>query len=299
MCLHPATGPAMPIAESAPSSADANNGLRLYQIFKGCDKLSIKLDSYFQVYEELFAPLVGQPIVFVEVGILNGGSLFMWREYFGPQARIIGIDFNPGAKQWEQHGFEIHIGDQSSDAFWDKFYQQVGPIDVLLDDGGHTNKQQLITAVKAFPQVRDGGLVVIEDVHASYLREFDNPSPRSFVNFAKFVVDSVNRRYSKLAPTRNDYWRRVHSVAFHESIVVFRIDPSRCRIGRQIDNAGVGNSAFDYRGRGVSRWLFDLDRSTQWLSRIVLVKSIKKRILRGLYFVANKVNDARLAKYFR
>jgi len=303
MCSLSATDLAMSTAESASSAlatpSAINEGLRLYQIFKKGDKRSIKVDSYFQVYEELFSRYVGQPVVFVEVGILNGGSLFMWREYLGPQARIIGIDFNPGAQQWAAHGFEIHIGDQSSAEFWDDFYRRVGPIDVLLDDGGHTNKQQLTTAVKAFDRVNDGGLIVIEDVCASYMRQFDNPSSRSFVNFAKFVIDSVNRRNSNLRPTRNGYWRRVYSVAFYESIVVFNIDSRRCWVGQPVDNGGVGNNALDYRGRGVSRWLFDFDRWTALMSRIVLVKSIKKRVLRLAYFVANKVNDAGLSKYFR
>ena len=36
----------------------------------------------------------------------------MWRDYFGKDARIIGIDLNPEAKKWEKHGFEIFIGNQ-------------------------------------------------------------------------------------------------------------------------------------------------------------------------------------------
>lgn len=283
---------------ASPASA-INETLRLYRIFAGGQRLSIKVDSYFQVYEQLFQPFVGQPIVFVEVGVLNGGSLFMWREYFGPQARIIGVDANPQAKQWEQHGFEIHIGDQSSEAFWDDFYRQVGTIDVLLDDGGHTNAQQTVTAARAFNQVRDGGLVVVEDVHASYMRKFDNPSRRSFVNFAKHVADSVNSRFELLPRARNDYWKRVYGVSFFESIVVFAIDARRCWPSTVVANGGVGNNAMDFRGFGISRVLFEFDRATPLLSRIVLVKSIKKRVLRLLYYVANKFNDARLARYFR
>ena len=61
---------------------------------------SIKHNSYFATYEKLFSEYVGKKITFVEVGILNGGSLFMRRDYFGKQARIIGIDNNPEAKKW-------------------------------------------------------------------------------------------------------------------------------------------------------------------------------------------------------
>lgn len=283
----------------AGAAAAINTSLRLHRIFAGGERLSIKVDSYFQVYEQLFAPYVGRPIVFVEVGVLNGGSLFMWRDYFGPQARIIGVDANPQAKQWEQHGFEVHIGDQSSEAFWSDFYRQVGDIDILLDDGGHTNAQQTVTSANAFTRVRDGGLVVVEDVHASYMREFDNPSRRAFTRFASHVADAVNRRFGPLPRARNDYWKHVYSVSFFESIVVFAIDRRRCWVSRVVPNRGVGNDAKDFRGFGISRLLFEFDRATPLLSRIVLVKSIKKRLLRLMYFVANKINDARLARYYR
>jgi len=167
---------------------------RLETIFRGVRYLSMKHDSYFQVYEHLLERFVGQPITFVEVGVLNGGSLFMWREYFGPQARIIGVEYNEGAVRWREHGFEIHIGDQGDPAFWKAFFAAVGPVDVLLDDGGHTNQQQIVTAASAFPNVRDGGLVIVEDTHASYLPEFGNPSEHSFMRWTQHVVDSVASR---------------------------------------------------------------------------------------------------------
>ena len=65
----------------------------------------------------------------------------MWREFFGKDARIIGIDLNPKAKQFEKYGFEIFIGDQSSKKFWSNFYNEVGNIDILLDDGSYTYEQ--------------------------------------------------------------------------------------------------------------------------------------------------------------
>ena len=76
--------------------------------------------------------------------MIGGGSLFMWRDFFGDKARIIGIDFNPNAKKWASAGFEIFIGNQSDEKFWSEFNNTVGPIDVVLDDGGHTYKQQII-----------------------------------------------------------------------------------------------------------------------------------------------------------
>ena len=60
-------------------------------------------------------------------------------------SKIIGIDFNPTAKKWEKQWFEIYIGNQADLEFWKNFFEKVGKIDILVDDGGHTNEQQVQT----------------------------------------------------------------------------------------------------------------------------------------------------------
>ena len=102
-------------------SLEINSNLKLFQIYKNLKHVSLKCDTYFQVYEEIFNRYVGKKITFVEIGVMHGGSLFMWREYFGKNARIIGIDLNTKAKELEKHGFEIYIGSQSDKNFWKSF----------------------------------------------------------------------------------------------------------------------------------------------------------------------------------
>jgi hypothetical protein len=77
-----------------------------------------KYDTYCAVYDKLFGCYRGEKITFVEVGVLGGGSLQAWRDYFGPAARIVGVDLNPAiAPLLMADGFEIQIGDQASPAF--------------------------------------------------------------------------------------------------------------------------------------------------------------------------------------
>ena len=66
-----------------------------------------------------------------------------------------------------KNGFKIFIGDQSSKKFWINFYKKVGNIDVLLDDGGHTSKQQIITLNSSINNINDDGLIVVEDTHSN------------------------------------------------------------------------------------------------------------------------------------
>jgi hypothetical protein len=85
---------------------------------------SIKYNSYFNTYENLFSNFINKKITFIEIGVLNGGSLFMWKDYLGENARIIGIDNNPEALRWEKYGFEIFIGDQGDPVFWDSIQKK-------------------------------------------------------------------------------------------------------------------------------------------------------------------------------
>ena len=190
---------------------------------------SIKHSTYFQVYEQLFQPYRNKKITFVEIGILDGGSLFMWREFFGKEARIIGIDLNPEAKKWEQDNFEIHIGSQSDTQFWKQFVQDIGPVDLVLDDGGHRFDQQIITIESMLDHINDGGMLVVEDTHTSYLEGFGD-NHKSLMKYVKNYIDKINYRYSRLTRYATEHHvadkvdHKVFSIEIFESILAFKIN---------------------------------------------------------------------------
>ena len=90
--------------------------------------------NYFPVYEKWFAPYRGKDIVFVEVGVQNGGSAQMWKNYFGKDAQIVGIDINPKCKELEEEGISVEIGSQDDPKFWATFKEKYPLVDILLDD---------------------------------------------------------------------------------------------------------------------------------------------------------------------
>ena len=81
--------------------------MKLKDCFYKSPYFSGKHTSYFETYEKLLENFVGKEIVLVEVGINNGGSLFMWREFLGKKARIIGIDNNDKCLELKKFGFDI------------------------------------------------------------------------------------------------------------------------------------------------------------------------------------------------
>jgi hypothetical protein len=181
---------------------------------------STKHTNYFPIYDHIFKEYRNKPITFVEIGILNGGSLFMWRNFFGPNARIIGIDFNPSAKKHMDSGFEIYIGDQGNEEFWKHTLALIGQIDILLDDGGHTFNQQIVTVNSVLPYVKDGGILVTEDTMTSYLSGF-GPRKYTFIKFVKNYIDRINLRSQESVNMSESI---VWSIQIFSSIVVFYVN---------------------------------------------------------------------------
>jgi hypothetical protein len=234
----------------------AVEGLEIFDSYMKSPYLSIKHTSYFHAYERLLSPFRGKAITLVEIGVLNGGSLFMWRDYLGPTARIIGVEFNPDAERWREHGFEIFIGDQSDPDFWASILPTIGGIDVCIDDGGHSNLQQIVTTALVTPHIKDGGLMIVEDTHTSFMRQFGNPSKYSFVNFAKDVTDAIHSRFPSIHASHNALAAHVSSVSFMESMVVFHVNRDDCFISEPTANSGITFEARDYRYHGTLQRLF-------------------------------------------
>jgi len=135
----------------------------------------------------------------------------------------------------------------ASGDFWQGFFAKAGSIDVLLDDGGHTFEQQIVTCYCATQHIKDGGLLVVEDTHTSYMEDFGGPNPLSFVNYAKNIVDGINYRFSAFLKTKQSE-PIISSVQFFESIVAFEIDRELANmISEHVVNAGESMSAKDFR----------------------------------------------------
>jgi hypothetical protein len=180
--------------------------------------------DYFEVYHRAFAPYRGMDITFLEIGVQNGGSLQMWRRYFGPKARIIGMDVDPNCKALEKDGFEIWIGDQADPAFWNTFCEANPRLDVVLDDGGHTMNQQITTFNALFPALRERGCYLCEDTHTSYFPAHGGGlrRPGTFLEYVKSMVDEMHDWYHQPLATLDSAYiaNYLYSISVYDSIVV-------------------------------------------------------------------------------
>lgn len=222
--------------------------MKTFDLFNQSSKFSTKYKKYFDVYDKTFERFKNKKITFVEVGVLNGGSLEIWKKYFHPDSRIIGIDLNPECKKFEKNGIEIFIGDQADEKFWEDFYNRVGKIDILLDDGGHTNLQQIVTTIKSIKNINDDGLLIVEDTHSSYMPKFGNPSKYSFMNFTKKLIDDLNYKFPNLGNFEKSYNDYIYSITFFESFVIFHVNKQKTFLNSSTKNKIVENqNVKDYR----------------------------------------------------
>jgi len=152
---------------------------------------------YLSVYEDVLRHLVGRQIRFLEIGVAGGGSLEMWRRYFGPAATIVGIDTEAACRQFDhpKRNIDVRIGKQQDVAFLRAIIDELGPFDVIVDDGSHLTSHMIESFRFLFLHgLADGGVYLAEDTHACYWTLF-RTGPVSFVDFAKGLVDLMHAHY--------------------------------------------------------------------------------------------------------
>lgn len=214
----------MSCANWTESRVDSNNNPLAEIFYSHSGRRVHKWEHYLEIYHRHLERFRGQPITLLEFGVKHGGSLQLWREYLGPEARLIGVDIDPRCKSFEDDRTEIFIGDQGDKTFLLQVAERIGPVDVLIEDGGHHPHQQLATFRVFYPRMRENGCFIIEDLHTSYWPSYSGGLRRrgTFMEFAKSKVDQLNAWHSRedgFAPTR--FTRTTHSMHFYDSVVVF------------------------------------------------------------------------------
>jgi hypothetical protein len=121
---------------------------------------SMLYDAFFRGRKDLSFNLL-------ELGILDGSSLRMWRDYF-KNAKIYGLDINPSSMISEERIFTL-CGDQANSAVLSDVLSQMDSLpELIIDDGCHFQREQQVSLEYLFPKLKSGGWYVIEDLHSSY-----------------------------------------------------------------------------------------------------------------------------------
>jgi hypothetical protein len=142
-------------------------------------------------------------------------------KYFGKEAILYGLDINPRCKSLEEENVNIFIGSQSDRKYLRWLKTQIPKVDILLDDGGHRMKQQIITFEELFDHIKDDGVYVCEDCHTSYYPSYGGGYLRkgTYIEYAKRLIDKLTAWHFTKLPADN-FTKTVKSICFYNSMVV-------------------------------------------------------------------------------
>lgn len=172
------TFPVLRYASSVPDTGCNNpNMLKLQPKFyvapdlgnKKNKKLTYTTDKfnhgYVPIYEEEFKKMKHVNHV-LEIGVYEGSSLRYFKDTF-KNAIIYGADINE-CKKYEEERIKIFQLNQEKRDELESFINNIDfEFDIIIDDGGHTMKQQQLTLGVLFKKLKSGGLYIVEDLHTS------------------------------------------------------------------------------------------------------------------------------------
>jgi hypothetical protein len=178
---------------------------------------------YFPIYTNHLAAYRGKPVKVLEIGVYRGGGLHMLSRYLGPQAQLVGLDVDEAAVRAVRGRFPVVLGDQEDPGVLEAINRDYGPFDIIIDDGGHTMGQQIVSVETLYPLLNDGGVYIVEDCHTSYWPSMGGGlrADGTFLEWAKDRIDDLHSRHSTDIDHDTIWATDVAGMHVYDSVVVF------------------------------------------------------------------------------
>lgn len=190
---------------------------------KGSPQLVRKWHHYLPIYDRYFSKWRRKKVRFLEIGVSGGGSLTMWRQYFGEEAIIYGIDIDESCAQYDGIAGAVRIGSQDDPIFLKQIVEEMGGVDLILDDGSHIMRHIKTSFEVLMPLLENDGVYMIEDLHTSYWKGYGGGLRRrgNFFNYVREIIDDMHHWYHGSKSKHSDISSHCNSIHIHDSICVF------------------------------------------------------------------------------
>jgi predicted O-methyltransferase YrrM len=129
---------------------------------------SSRFHNYLDFYEK---QLPGRDFAgrLLEIGVMDGLSMKMWREYY-PNAEIVGIDIKDMSYM---HNTDWQVPESvkliQCDGTDPKQTKKLGKFDIIIDDGSHYWSDQQTSFEILYKELNKGGIYILEDLWTSYI----------------------------------------------------------------------------------------------------------------------------------
>jgi predicted O-methyltransferase YrrM len=128
---------------------------------------------YTLFYESLFRSRKNENLKIAELGILEGSSLLMWKEYF-TNSEIYGFEYNDNLinnfkRQFNNERITLkNINVTDTESIIRAFNELDIMYDIIIDDTTHQFEDQIRVIENTYQYLKPGGILIIEDVFKSY-----------------------------------------------------------------------------------------------------------------------------------
>jgi hypothetical protein len=209
---------------------------------------------FLKIYDDYFKNFKNKKINILEIGVNEGKSLMIWKDYF-PKANIIGIDL-------KSYNFNINRiftfqGDQTDINFLLGVSRKFKKFDIIIDDGSHVCSHIIKTFGVLFDFLKEDGLYICEDLQTSYWPRYGGSrinlnKKNTSLSFFKTLVDSGNyESYDRPFYKKSKFDGKIKFVHFFQNLVIIKKGPTN---NLQYNNFKLKNKLLDLCKKFISKF---------------------------------------------
>ena len=209
---------------------------------------------FLKIYENYFKNFKNKKINILEIGVHEGKSLMIWKDYF-PKANIVGIDL-------KSYNFNInriftYQGDQTDTNFLLMVARKFKKFDIIIDDGSHICSHIIKTFGVLFDYLKDDGLYICEDLQTSYWPRYGGSrinlnKKNTSLSFFKTLVDSGNyESHDRPFYKKSKFDGNIKFVHFFQNLVIIKKGRTN---NLQYNNFKIKNKLLDFCKKFISKF---------------------------------------------
>lgn len=190
--------------------------------------------NYVNIYHKYLQPYRDVAVRYLELGSLNGASLYAFQKYFPLGEVFVGVDVNPVVlAELPDHDGAVDVnkifveaGDQTDKDFLFDVNVRHGPFDVIIDDCSHIADLTIESFKILFPMLNDDGIYIVEDMSWSENRKaleyFFDLSRVLYRDRTEYGGDDITDPWKSSHKVSDPIEYSVDEVIFSSSVVIIR-----------------------------------------------------------------------------